>query len=329
VPAAELTTVAEWPAGSFLEAVAVRADGSMLVTELNKKGLWYVPAPTTGTPVQSVLLHTFDQPPFHIAETSRDVFYVDTSNYLTTHDSYLQRVDLRAWRPGMPVSAEPVLKFPSPVSSVNGSALIAPTVMLVADSAIGLIWRVDLSADGKATARVWLKHLSMNPEPILHRGSPQPGINGVEYDSRTNYLYYTSTAKQLFMRVRVNPRTLGPESAPELVARGSMWDDFEIDRSAGVAYVTTHRQNTIERVPLDPHSDQAKRAVAGAPLDGRMIGPSDVAWGRGRGDAGSVAYLTTDGGYTAPPPGGVVGPARLLRIEGFSASAPTVAARAS
>ena len=44
-PAAELTTVAVWPIGSFLENVAVRADGSMLVTELLKKQLWYVPAP--------------------------------------------------------------------------------------------------------------------------------------------------------------------------------------------------------------------------------------------------------------------------------------------
>ena len=35
---AKLTTVAEFPVGYFLENVAVRADGSMLVTELSKKG---------------------------------------------------------------------------------------------------------------------------------------------------------------------------------------------------------------------------------------------------------------------------------------------------
>src|SRR5215469_16709079 len=103
---AKLTTVAEFPVGFFLENVAVRADGSMLVTELSKKGLWYLPAPTSDAPVQPQLLYTFDQPPFDLVETERDVFYVDTSSYLTRRDSYLQRVDLRHWVPGMLVPVQ-------------------------------------------------------------------------------------------------------------------------------------------------------------------------------------------------------------------------------
>ena len=119
-PGAELTTVAVWPMGSFLENVAVRKDGSMLVTELNKKELWYVRAPAAGTLVQPVLVYTFDQPPFDIQEATRDVFYVDTATFLTTHESFLQRVDLRHWEPGVPVPVEQVLRFPAPVSSANG-----------------------------------------------------------------------------------------------------------------------------------------------------------------------------------------------------------------
>jgi hypothetical protein len=311
---AKLTTVAKFPVGYFLENVAVRADGSMLVSELSKKGLWYVPAPTGGTPVQPVLIHTFDQPPFDIQETQPNVFYVDTSTYLTTHHSYLQRVDLRHWKPGMPVPVQQVLTFPFPISAVNGSSVLAPNVLLVTDSADGLIWRVDLSAGGrKATARVWLKDPSMNPGRQVV--PPQPGINGIEYSAKTGYVYYTSTAQKLFMRVRVDPRTLKPAAAPELVAKGHLWDDFELDESAGVAYITTHRQNTIERVPLDPRSGQAEQTLAGVPFDPQLVGPSDFAWGRGPGDAGSVAYITTDGGTTAPPPDGIIRPARLLRAE--------------
>ena len=41
-----------------------------------------------------------------MAETERDVFYVSTSNLYTTHESSLQRVDLRHWKPGMPVPIE-------------------------------------------------------------------------------------------------------------------------------------------------------------------------------------------------------------------------------
>lgn len=130
---------------------------------------------------------------------------------------------------------------------------------------------------------------------------PQPGINGVRYAARTNYLYYTSTAYQLFMRVPV----------------GSMWDDFTIDERRRVAYITTHRQNTIERVPLDPGSGQAPRTAAGQPFDPRLVGPSSVAWGRRPGEYGRIAYVTTDGGLVAPPPDGIVRPAKLLRAELF------------
>ena len=313
-PTVKLTTVAQFPAGYFLENVAVRADGSMLVTAVNKKELWYLPTPTGGTPVQPLLLHTFDQPPFDIVETTRDVFYVDTTNLRTDHASSLQRVDLRHWEPGMPVPVQPVLTFPFPVLALNGADLLAPNVILVADAEAGLIWRVDLSADGmKGSARVWLKDPSMNTTFSGLR-IKQPGINGLEYDEKTRYVYYTSTAQQLFMRVPVDPTTLNPAGDPELVATGSMWDDFAIDEHAGVAYATTHRQNTIERVPLDPHSCQARQTVAGIPFDKRLAGPSDFAWGRGPQDDGSVAYVTTDGGVIAPPDG-VVRPAKVLRIE--------------
>jgi hypothetical protein len=314
MPAAQLTTVAQFPVGFFLENIALRADGSMLVTAVKKKELWYLPAPTKGTPVQPVLLHTFDQPPFDIVETTRDVFYVDTTNLRTDHSSSLQRVDLRHWEPGMPVPVQPVLKFPFPVLALNGADRLSPNVILVADSGFGLIWRVDLSTDGtKGTARVWLKDPSMNTT-ISGLRIKQPGINGLEYDEKTHFVYYTSTAQQLFMRVRVDPTTLDPAGAPLLVATGSQWDDFAIDERAGVAYITTHRQNSIERVPLDPHSCQSRQTVAGIPFDERLAGPSDFAWGRGPQDDGSVAYVTTDGGVTAPPDG-VVRPAKVLRIE--------------
>jgi len=260
-----------------------------------------------------VLIHTFDQPPFDIQDVQRNVFYVDTSTYLTTHRSYLQRVDLRHWKPGMPVPVQQVLKFPAPISAADGSCVLAPNVILVTDAADGLIWRVGLYASGRmATVRVWLKDPSMNPGGQVV--PPQPGINGVEYGATTGYVYYTSTAQQLFMRVRVDPRTLNPVAAPELVAKGHLWDDFDIDQGAGVAYITTHRQNTIERVPLDPHSRQAEQTVAGVPFDPQLAGPSRFAWGRGPQDVGSVAYVTTDGGLTAPPHG-IVRPARLLQAE--------------
>jgi hypothetical protein len=92
-----------------------------------------------------------------------------------------------------------------------------------------------------------------------------------------------------------------------------MADDFCLDEDAGVAYVTTHRENTIDRVPLQPGS--ARLIVAGDPFDDQLVGPSSAAWGRRPGDYGRIVYVTSDGGLVAPPPDGIVRPPKLLRAD--------------
>jgi hypothetical protein len=308
---AKLTTVATFPEQFFLENIAVRRDGSMLVTVLNRKELWYVPAPGPDLPVDPVLVHTFDHLAMGIVETEPDIFYVCTFGIAT-----LVRIDMRGWVPGVPVNATTVLTFEQPGAVLNGCCLVAPGVIVVADSVAGQIWRIDLADDGlTTTGRVWLQHDSMafDPDNPLN---PQPGVNGVRYASRSHFLYYTSTTKKLFMRVAVDPVTHEPAGEPEFVAGGTMADDFCIDEDAGVAFVTTHRENTIDRVPLEPADPSAPRmCVAGEPFTEQLIGPSSAAWGRGPGDYGRVAYVTTDGGTTAPPPDGRIRPAKVLRVE--------------
>jgi hypothetical protein len=317
-PASRMATpepVAQLPAGSFIENLAVRRDGSILVTEETKHQLWYLPRPTAGVVVHPVSLHTFGQRPMGIVETEPNLFYVLGTNLGRLHSAYLYRVDLRNWRLGMPVPVRQVLHFPPQVLFVDGATVVAPHVILVSDAGSGSIWRVDLSPDGSsANAREWLKDPSMALERNNHiKGVP--GVNGIRYDAATHSVYYTSTGQKLFMKERVDPVTLNPVGAPVEIAFGSMWDDFAIDDRAGVAYLTTHRQNTIERVPLDPSSGQlAKRTVAGMPLDARLVGPSSFAWATGSHDYGSVGYATTDGGATSAPPGLGVTPARVVRV---------------
>lgn len=66
----------------------------------------------------------------------------------------------------------------------------------------GLIWRVDLDADGgRPQAREWLVHVSMGYYPGALKPE-QPGVNGVRFAAKTNALYYTATAKKLLMRVK-------------------------------------------------------------------------------------------------------------------------------
>jgi hypothetical protein len=313
---ARLTTIATFPRQYFLENMAIRRDNSILVTVLNHKELWYVPPAAANAPVDPLRLYNFHQPAMGIVEVEPDIFYINTSNLWTTHESYLHRLDMRNWAPGKPVNPDVVFEFADPVRGLNGSCVIASDIILIADCFASLIWRVDLPRNGaKPTARVWLKHHSMAYDPDGPMPD-QPGVNGLAYVPRTQYLYYTNTAQRIFMRVRVDTNTHEPSGKPEFVAGGMMGDDFCIDDSAGVAYIATHRQNTIDRVWLEPKANSAVRhSVAGNPFTTELVGPTNGRWGRGPGNYGRLAYFLADGGTKSPPPDGIVRPATVLRVE--------------
>ena len=314
-PQAKLTVAALFPEQYFLENIAVRSDNSILITAMNKKELWFVPPVSGQLPVRPELLFTFDEPATGVVEVEPDIFYVSSSNLYTSHESFLHRLDLRGWTRDLPVAPTMVLEFPKTARGLNGSCLLAPGVVLIADCFAGLIWRVDFQPGGVAPmARVWLEHESMGYFPGKLKPE-QPGVNGVRYAARTHYLYYTATAKKLFMRVAVDPRTLEPADKPEIVVAGRMGDDFIIDEDAKVLYLATHRQNTIDRVSMDPGDNSGfTQVVAGDPFTGELIGPSAGAWGRAPGEQGRVAYFISDGGTASPPPDGAR-PAKLLRVE--------------
>jgi hypothetical protein len=316
VPAVTLTPVAYFPEKYFLENLAVRADGSVLITAVLQKELWYVPGPQPGTELSPILVHAFRHPVTGIAEIEPDVFIVSLTEGYTTHESHLSRIDLSGWKPGDPVVPEIIFTFDDRVRALNGNCLLGPGVLAVVDCFAGLIWRVDLTGGGHgATARVWLADDTMGDDPDSEVAPPpQPGVNGVRYSPRTGYLYYTSTAQKVFTRVPVDPATLDPAGGPEFVAAIDNGDDFCVDEDAGFAYVTRHRANTLDRVPLAPRHGSEVRHVAGDPFDPVITGPSSAAWGRRPGDHGRVLYVTTDGGTTAPP-GGTVRKAALLRAE--------------
>lgn len=311
---AKLEVVAEFPEGYFLENLAVRRDGSILVSAMNKRELWYIPAPLGPLPVQPVLVHNFDLMTLNIVETAvEDVFYLTASNVYTTRVSHLYRLDFSGWTPGRSLRSELLLEFPEPKVGMNGSCLIAPDVLLAA-GATSLIWRVDIPTDGAAvSARVWMAHDNMKMRPG-EKKPEQPGVNGIRYAARSGYLYYTSTSQQLMMRVPVNPETLEPAGLPEFVAGGRYWDDFVLDEDAGIAYVTTHRENTIDRVVMEHDGSRAGFTIAaGNPFTEILVGPSSGVWVREPGDYGRVAYFTTDGG-TAQSPDGVARTAKVLRV---------------
>jgi hypothetical protein len=314
-PQARLSTVARFPAGYFLENLAIRADNSVLITVINKNELWYVGPQETAAEQSPALLHTFDHAVTGIVEIEPDVFLILGGNFYTTHESFAYRLDLDGWRAGTRIAPTLLCRFPERARALNGCCLIAPAVALVADCFAGLIWRLDLRPNGESPIiGVWLEDDSMGYYPGTMKPE-QPGVNGIRFAGKSNYLYYTATAKKLLMRVKVDPNTQNPVGRPELVLAGRMGDDFCIDEAAGVLYLGTHRQNTIDLISLDPATNSGfTQTVAGEPFTNELIGPSGGAWGRKPGEAGRIAFFIMDGGTASPPPGGAQA-AQLLKVE--------------
>src|SRR5947207_15951961 len=100
IPQAQLTVVAEFPKHYFQENLAVRSNGSILVTALNRKELWYVPSPNGALPVTPVPIHTFNLLTLCVVETDPDVFLIGTSDVYGTREAELYRLDLRSWKIG-------------------------------------------------------------------------------------------------------------------------------------------------------------------------------------------------------------------------------------
>lgn len=149
VPAVTLTPVAYFPEKYFLENLAVRADGSVLVTAVLQKELWSVPGPEPRVGVNPVLVHTFEHPISGIVEVDPDVFIISLTEGYTTHESHLARVDFNGWTPGEPVSPEIIYTFDDRVRALNGSCLLGPGAMLAADCFAGFICRIDVAQNAR------------------------------------------------------------------------------------------------------------------------------------------------------------------------------------
>jgi hypothetical protein len=318
VPSVALTPVAYFPTGYILENLAVRADGSVLVTTVQHKELWHVAGPEPRADVPPVLVATFEGYSMGVVEAEPDVFIIGVSDQEgSTRESHLARVDFNGWTPGEPVKPEIILTFDKQAQWLNGSCMLGPGVLLEADCYAGLIWRVDLAEGAhSASARVWLAHdtMAFDPNSVVTAPPPQPGINGLRYGPRTGHVYYTSGAQEVFMRVPVDQATLEPAGPPEFVAAVDMQDDFCVDEDAGFAYVSRHRANSIDRVPLTPTHGMEVMHIVDNPTDRVMVGPTSLAWRNHDGDYGQVFYVLTDGG-TVNSPDGIVRKAAMLRGE--------------
>lgn len=145
--------------------------------------------------------------------------------------------------------------------------------LYVADSALGVIWRLSAQAPGPAI--VWAD------DPLLERADPVfPGPNGVQFFDDELYVANSSTAEIIAISLDRD----GTAGDARVHAVGAACDDFAFDVD-GALYCGTDPFNTLVRFGPDGSMDVLLTAEDG------LDGPSAALFGR-HGDDRRELYVT-------------------------------------
>jgi len=220
--------LARFPSGTFLENLVLRPDGSVVFTNYFARGLeaW---APATGH-------RRFVDVPAHpvsltVLPGDRLALVAHGTPFTTGPAAMRGAAILLVLGPDGTLQRR--IPLPDAVFP-NGGVLLPPDRLLVADSALGRIWQVDLASGAVAT---WLDHPLLAPVD----GSRAPGVNGLKRDPRGAALLISNSARRSLLRVALDAGG-NPAGVPALVAEMPTGiDDFDV-AGDGTVYAATHRR---------------------------------------------------------------------------------------
>ncbi|GAB7326217.1 hypothetical protein MBLNU13_g10211t1 [Cladosporium sp. NU13] len=262
---------------TWIENLAVRANGNVLCTSLNRAAIYQV------DPFKHVAgtLHQFASTDgcLGIAETSSDVFVVVTAN-------------------GLP---EPVSLIANLTDVVLPDGVVTlpydPSVVLVADAAKGVVWRVN-AVTGDHTMAIDGTAFKPTDEVPL-------GVNGIHI--LNNELYFTNLATNSVGKVTITPDGSTAGKPQILTSKALAADDFALSDS-GIVYAAG--ANTLWRVSADGHTI----AFGGDPNSMVLQGITSARFGQTAVDR-DILYMSTQGGLLENPPGSEVHGGQLLGVN--------------
>ena len=311
-PKLPIQTIYEFPNETWVENIAVRSSGKLLVTIINSPTLYqidpFLPGPAS-------LIHSFPHAAgtLGIAEIQPDIFAVITGNwstttFSTTNGSYsLWKVDLTGvecddfgreiLKPGVTKIAD----IPE-ASFLNGLTLVAQSspYLLAADSGLGVVWSINHYT---GEYRVVLDNELLKPAPgqiaVL-------GINGLH--TRDGYLYFTNSFQYVFARVQISHQ--GTATGPyEVVADIGLGDDFAFDTD-GNAYIAQDPGGALEQV-----TPAGKVTVLAGNTNSTILeGDTAAAFGRTKQDSNTL-YVVTNGGIAGHPTGSSIVGGKVLTVD--------------
>ncbi|KAK5069667.1 hypothetical protein LTS08_007707 [Lithohypha guttulata] len=303
-----------------IENVAVRSTNNQLLLNFATGAIMAQINPDAANPQPEVLVNIsslYQGAPGSltgIAEVSKDVYIVGAGRFQfgpqvpggvagVPGSFQIWSVDLNGPR----AVANQVVAIPE-ANLLNGVAAVptAPGVVLVADSALGSIFRVDTHA------KTYERILSL--DVFLPGGGNNFGINGIHLQGGN--LYFTNSAQGIFGRVPFGPRGYpgGPAVRIASAPNGTYFDDFALTKN-GDAYIAT-QENAISYVAAG--SSQAQ-IIAGGGNSTTLAGPTSCVLRNGE---LFVVTAGVGGGPMGPVSGGVfkiaVGAAKKMAKRWFA-----------
>jgi len=216
LPRFPLTVIHEFPSPSWIENIAIRENGDLLVTSLSSPSVFLVDRFSRQPPV---LVTTIPQATgvAGIAELENDVFYVAAGNLTglapVQGSSAVWKVDLRSsndencGNSSTAAKTELVTSIPDAIF-LNGVCRLSSTddsKLLISDSILGSIFLVEVAAKTYT--------ISMTDPALSANGSTTglaAGVNGIHVHGSD--LFFMNLANATFFKVRFGYLSTGGES---------------------------------------------------------------------------------------------------------------------
>ncbi|MCJ1301138.1 hypothetical protein MMC08_003937 [Hypocenomyce scalaris] len=254
-----------------IENVAARSNGQLLLNLITEPSTYYIDPTNSNATAQHLYTFPNGTSLTGIAEYAPDLFAIVVGNYtIATYAGMpgsfaIWSLDVRS--PAAPI-AKKIAAIPE-AQALNGMTAVkgSPGLLLIADSALGLVWSLNATSGSYQKAIV---------DPLLGPAGSFPlGINGLHVHRHT--LYFTNSAQALFGKVGITSAGEATGNATKITSSitGNIYDDFALDRQ-GNAWIANH-PNAVTEVTIGG----GQISIAGGGNSSQFVQPTSAVFGRG------------------------------------------------
>jgi hypothetical protein len=260
-PNSTVSTVYQWPSGTWVENIAVRANGQLVVIHYSAPEM-YVVDPFASPPTAKLVARVDNATGIEgLAEVYPDVFAMMP---FKGTDFSVWTVDLAG---DTPKSTEVIANVPG-AKALNGLTKLSDGVLLATDTKRGGVVRLDLKSNSAST--------------LMTDPSMGFGINGIR--ARDNTIFYTNSLKGTLCSMPINHISGSSTGSARVITSslGTGLDDLAIGQTEDQP---TMVMQWLAGEVLAVDRDGSKKTAAKG-----LNWPTSAAWGKG-----DTLYVTTSG----------------------------------